>query len=103
MSEDNDVLLRLAADRVAIDSCSIVSNLAVAERIEAELPDFKSERLDYDDAPAWPSACWWRIAGGTGATCSPARWTRSQTQAVPSRRGPRITTALHPNWRKTTR
>ena len=50
MSEDNDALLRLAADLVAIDSRSFVSNLAVAERIEAELPGFEIERLDYSDA-----------------------------------------------------
>ena len=43
-------LARLAADLVAIDSRSAVSNLAVAERIEAELAGFEVERLDYADA-----------------------------------------------------
>ena len=43
-------LARLAADLVAIDSRSAVSNLAVAERIEAELRGFDVERLDYTDA-----------------------------------------------------
>ncbi|SDB65850.1 M20/M25/M40 family metallo-hydrolase [Belnapia rosea] len=43
-------LLRLAADLVAIDSRSSVSNLAIAERIEAELAGFEIERLDYADA-----------------------------------------------------
>ena len=41
---------RLAADLVAIDSRSSLSNLAVAERIEAELAGFEVERLDYRDA-----------------------------------------------------
>lgn len=42
-------LARLAADLVRIDSRSEVSNLAVAERIEAELAGFEIERLDYTD------------------------------------------------------
>ena len=47
---DADAVLRLAADLVAIDSRSSVSNLAVAERIEAELTGFDVERVDYADA-----------------------------------------------------
>ncbi len=43
------MLLALARDLVAIDSRSSVSNLAVAERIEAALPGFEIERLDYTD------------------------------------------------------
>jgi acetylornithine deacetylase len=46
----DDPVLRLAADLVAIDSRSSVSNLAVAERIERELAAFEVERLDYTDA-----------------------------------------------------
>lgn len=41
--------LELARELVAIDSRSFVSNLAVADRIEAALPDFEIERLDYTD------------------------------------------------------
>ncbi|HYZ32978.1 MAG TPA: M20/M25/M40 family metallo-hydrolase [Crenalkalicoccus sp.] len=40
----------LAAELVALDSRSFVSNLPVAERIEAELASFELERLDYTDA-----------------------------------------------------
>jgi acetylornithine deacetylase len=47
---DTDALARLAADLVAIDSRSALSNLAVAERLEAELAGFELERLDYRDA-----------------------------------------------------
>lgn len=43
-------LARLAADLVAIDSRSFLSNLPIAERIEAELAGFEIERLDYTDA-----------------------------------------------------
>ena len=43
-------LARLAADLVRMDSRSHLSNLAVAERIEAELDGFEIERLDYLDA-----------------------------------------------------
>ncbi len=42
-------LITLAADLVRIDSRSFVSNLPVAERIEAELAGFEIERLDYVD------------------------------------------------------
>ncbi len=41
---------RLAADLVAIDSRSALSNLAIAERIEQDLAGFEIERLDYADA-----------------------------------------------------
>ncbi len=44
------MLLELARDLVAIDSRSSVSNLAVADRIEAALAGFEIERLDYTDA-----------------------------------------------------
>jgi acetylornithine deacetylase len=43
-------LARLAAGLVRMDSRSQVSNLAVAERIEAELGGFEVDRLDYTDA-----------------------------------------------------
>jgi acetylornithine deacetylase len=45
----SDPVLRLAADLVAIDSRSSLSNIAVAERIERELGGFEVERLDYTD------------------------------------------------------
>lgn len=48
--EQPDAVARLAADLVAIDSRSSVSNLAIAERVEAELAGFEVERLDYTDA-----------------------------------------------------
>ncbi|MBU8536296.1 M20/M25/M40 family metallo-hydrolase [Falsiroseomonas tokyonensis] len=46
----NDPVLRLAADLIAIDSRSSLSNLPVADRIEQELSGFEVERLDYTDA-----------------------------------------------------
>jgi acetylornithine deacetylase/succinyl-diaminopimelate desuccinylase-like protein len=45
-----NALVTLAADLVRLDSRSSLSNLAVAERIEAELGGFEVERLDYLDA-----------------------------------------------------
>ncbi len=50
MSDDADAVLRLAADLVAIDSRSAISNIPIAERIEAELTGFEIERVDYTDA-----------------------------------------------------
>src|SRR3712207_8421871 len=45
-----DAVASLAAALIALDSRSSVPNLAVAERIEAELAGFEVERLDYTDA-----------------------------------------------------
>ena len=50
MTQDAEAVTRLAADLVAIDSRSSVSNLPLADRIEAELAGFEVERLDYTDA-----------------------------------------------------
>ncbi len=47
---DEDDVAALARDLVRIDSRSPLSNLAIAERVEAELADFEVERLDYTDA-----------------------------------------------------
>ncbi|MEX2644435.1 MAG: M20/M25/M40 family metallo-hydrolase [Acetobacterales bacterium] len=44
-----EATLSLARDLVAIDSRYFVSNLPVAERIEAELDGFEVERIDYED------------------------------------------------------
>ncbi len=50
MTDHLAALSALTRDLVAIDSRSFVSNLPIAERIEAELADFEVERLDYPDA-----------------------------------------------------
>lgn len=50
MPDMSDPVLRLAADLIAIDSRSFVSNIPAAERIERELAGFEVERLDYLDA-----------------------------------------------------
>jgi acetylornithine deacetylase len=42
-------IIALAGDLVRIDSRSFVSNLAVAERVEAALAGFDIERIDYTD------------------------------------------------------
>ena len=44
-----DPVLCLAAELIAIDSRSPLSNLPIAERIEQELTGFEVERLDYSD------------------------------------------------------
>ena len=50
MSDDAETVARLAADLVAMDSRSALSNIPVAERIESELRGFDIVRLDYSDA-----------------------------------------------------
>jgi acetylornithine deacetylase len=49
MPEPTTLLTQLACDLVRIDSRSFVSNLPVAAQVEAALPDFDIERLDYSD------------------------------------------------------
>ena len=48
--ETPEFIAHLAQDMVRIDSRSQVSNLALADRIEADLAEFEIERLDYKDA-----------------------------------------------------
>ena len=50
MSDDAEAVTRLAADLVALDSRSSLTNLAVAERLETELRGFDIVRCDYTDA-----------------------------------------------------
>jgi acetylornithine deacetylase/succinyl-diaminopimelate desuccinylase-like protein len=49
MPDPTNPVVDLARDLVALDSRSFVSNLPVAERVEAALPGFDIERLDYTD------------------------------------------------------
>ena len=49
MTDHSHAVAALARELVAIDSRSFVSNLAVAERVEAELAGFELERVDYRD------------------------------------------------------
>jgi len=47
--KDSDAVAGLAAELVRIDSRSSLSNIPVADRLEAELAGFAIERLDYTD------------------------------------------------------
>src|SRR6187200_1080514 len=49
MTDHLTAVAGLARELIAIDSRSFVSNLAVAERVEAELAGFEIERIDYKD------------------------------------------------------
>ncbi len=66
MTDTLAIVTELARDLVAIDSRSFVSNLAVAERIEAALPDFEIERLDYTDAAGIGKRALVAARGGPG-------------------------------------
>lgn len=57
MSDTMQALTALTTDLVRLDSRSFVSNVAVAERVEAELTGFEVERLDYRDAQGVPKRC----------------------------------------------
>ncbi len=50
MSDTLAQVTALARDFVAIDSRSFISNLAMADRVEAALAGFEIERIDYADA-----------------------------------------------------
>jgi acetylornithine deacetylase len=49
MTDYSHAVTEFARDLVKIDSRSVVSNLPISERIEAELAGFELERLDYTD------------------------------------------------------
>jgi acetylornithine deacetylase len=49
MSDAKSEVVSLACDLIALDSRSFVSNLAVADRVEAALAGFDIERIDYTD------------------------------------------------------
>ena len=49
MTDHSEAVVALARDLIAIDSRSFVSNLAIADRVEAELNGFEVERIDYKD------------------------------------------------------
>ena len=63
--EHLDYIAPLARDLVRIDSRSSRSNIAVAERLMAELAGFEVERQDYTDAAGLPK-CVLVAARGTG-------------------------------------
>lgn len=48
--DTHEFVATLARDLVRIDSRSAISNLPIADRIEAELDEFQLERIDYKDA-----------------------------------------------------
>jgi acetylornithine deacetylase/succinyl-diaminopimelate desuccinylase-like protein len=49
MTEFIDMVVALTRDLVSLDSRSFVSNMAMADRVEAALPGFDIERIDYTD------------------------------------------------------
>jgi acetylornithine deacetylase len=49
MTDHSSAVAALARELVAIDSRSALSNLKIAERVEAELAGFELERIDYKD------------------------------------------------------
>lgn len=63
--ETQELVTHLAQDLVRIDSRSHVSNLALADRLEAELTEFQIERTDYKDA-AGVNKCVLVAARGSG-------------------------------------
>ncbi len=71
MHPPNDVLqtvTELTRDLVRIDSRSFVSNLAVADRVEAALAGFEIERLDYVDPAGVAKRVLIAFKGPSGAT-----------------------------------
>ena len=54
MSDPTTQVVNLARELVLLDSRSFVSNLPVADRVEAALSGFDIERLDYTDPAGVP-------------------------------------------------
>ncbi|MBN8929410.1 MAG: acetylornithine deacetylase [Rhodospirillales bacterium 69-11] len=66
MSETLRAVTDLTADLVRLDSRSSLSNLPVADQIEAALAGFEIERLDYTDAAGVAKRCLVAHRGGRG-------------------------------------
>jgi acetylornithine deacetylase len=66
MVNTDALIAELARDLVALDSRSSVSNVAVAERLEAALGDFEVERLDFTDPAGVPKRALVAHRGGAG-------------------------------------
>jgi acetylornithine deacetylase len=49
MTDHSDAIAALARELIAIDSRSFLSNIPIADRVEAELAGFELERIDYQD------------------------------------------------------
>ncbi len=63
--DTHEFVATLARDLVRIDSRSVVSNLPIADRLEAELGEFQIERIDYKD-PNGVNKCVLVAARGSG-------------------------------------
>ena len=57
MTDWSNMVAALARELVAIDSRSSVSNLKIADRVEAELAGFELERVDYKDGNGVAKRC----------------------------------------------
>jgi acetylornithine deacetylase/succinyl-diaminopimelate desuccinylase-like protein len=66
MSDPTTQVVNLARELVLLDSRSFVSNLAVADQVEAALPGFDIERLDYADPAGVPKRALVAHRGPTG-------------------------------------
>jgi acetylornithine deacetylase/succinyl-diaminopimelate desuccinylase-like protein len=66
MTDPTAAIAALTRDLVALDSRSSRSNIAVADRLEPELPGFEIERIDYQDAAGIPKRVLVAHRGGPG-------------------------------------
>ena len=66
MTDPTTAIAELTRDLVALDSRSSLSNIQVADRIEAELAGFQIERIDYQDAAGIPKRVLVANRGGSG-------------------------------------
>jgi hypothetical protein len=92
MTDPLELVTVLARDLVRIDSRSFLSNLAIAEAVEAALSGFTIERIDYADAAGVAKRVLAARRGGAAPAGWrwPATWTRCPTRAgrtIPGRGG----------------
>ena len=66
MSDPAAEVAALTRDLVQMDSRTRLSNIAIADRIEAALAGFEIERLDFADAAGTPKRVLVAHRGGTG-------------------------------------
>ena len=90
MTDFENAVITLTRELVSLDSRSFVSNLAVAERVEAALRASTSSGSTTPTMPGRRSARSWRIADPSAGSRCPATWTRCPTpdgRRIRGRRG----------------
>ena len=94
MADASAAVIDLACELVALDSRSFVSNLAVADRVEAALHGFDIERLDYSDDAGVAKRALVAYRGGAGGIALSGHMDTVPDTGWQENPGPRVSTPM---------